>query len=91
MFSMQFMKIFIVVCFDLQLTDVLFTELPRVRLDRVRRSSKYLFDAHPTLCEVPEECEGYLDATNGDESSFDPQEFQHRLDINTTLNSPLGK
>lgn len=70
---------------------MLFAELPRVRLDRVRRPNKYFFDAHPTLSEVPEECEGYLDAPNADENPMDPDELQHRLDLNTTLTSPLGK
>lgn len=70
-----------------QLTDVLFAELPRVRLDRIRRPSKFLFDAHPTLSEVPEECEGYLDGGTDDIS----QSSDFRLDLNTTLTSPLGK
>lgn len=71
---------------------MLFAELPRVRLDRIRRPNKFLFDAHPTLSEVPEECEGYMDAMN-DESSLnaDSLEFQQRLDLNTTLTSPLGE
>lgn len=69
---------------------MLFAELPRVRLDRIRRPSKFLFDAHPTLSEVPEECEGYLDA-NQDEMSQHGDDFQQRLDLNTTLTSPLGE
>lgn len=69
---------------------MLFAELPRVRLDRIRRPSKLFFDAHPTLCEVPEECEGYLDASADDPNS-DSLDFQQRLELNTTLNSPLGK
>lgn len=73
----------------MQLTDMLFAELPRVRLDRIRRPSKFLFDAHPTLSEVPEECEGYLDGGFDDESQH--SDFQQRLDLNTTLTSPLGK
>ncbi|XP_055301606.1 ras GTPase-activating protein raskol isoform X6 [Sitodiplosis mosellana] len=74
---------------ELSLTDVLFAELPRVRLDRIRRPNKFLFDAHPTLSEVPEECEGYLDG-GGDELS-QTSDFQQRLDLNTTLTSPLGE
>lgn len=70
---------------------MLFAELPRVRLDRVRRPTKFLFDAPPTLSEVPEECEGYLDASNGEEQSLNQHELQQRLELNTTLNSPLGK
>ncbi|XP_031621273.1 probable Ras GTPase-activating protein isoform X3 [Contarinia nasturtii] len=70
-----------------KLTDVLFAELPRVRLDRIRRPSKFLFDAHPTLSEVPEECEGYLDGGTDDISHN--SDFQQRLDLNTTLTSPL--
>lgn len=70
----------------MQLTDMLFAELPRVRLDRIRRPTKFLFDAPPTLSEVPEECEGYLE----DQSQY-IDDFQQRLDLNTTLNSPLGK
>lgn len=69
---------------------MLFAELPRVRLDRVRRPNKFIFDAAPTLSEVPEESEGYLDASDN-EQSLDPQELQQRLDMNTTLTSPLGK
>lgn len=65
---------------------MLFAELPRVRLDRIRRPTKFFFDAPPTLSEVPEECEGYLD-----EQSQHIDDFQQRLDLNTTLNSPLGK
>lgn len=72
-----------------QLTDVMFAELPRVRLDGAHRTNKFLFDAHPTLCEVPEECEGYLDASNTED--FDQQDFQQRLELNTTLISPLGE
>lgn len=68
----------------------MFAELPRVRLDGAHRTTKFSFDAHSTLCEVPEECEGYLDASLPDDSSgqFD---FQQRLDLNTTLTSPLGE
>ena len=65
---------------------MLYAELPRVRLDRIRRPTKFSFDAQPTLTEVPEECEGYLD-----EQSEHTDDFQQRLDLNTTLNSPLGK
>lgn len=65
---------------------MLFAELPRVRLDRIRRPTKFLFDAPPTLSEVPEECEGYLE-----EQSQHMDDFQQRLDLNTTLTSPLGK
>lgn len=68
---------------------MLFAELPRVRLDRIRRPSKFLFDVHPTLSEVPEECEGYLDA-NQDEIS-QHEHFHQHLDFNTTLTSPLGE
>lgn len=68
---------------------MLFAELPRVRLDRIRRPSKLFFDAPSTLSEVPEECEGYLDASQADDSS--QHDFEHRLDFNTTLRSPLGK
>lgn len=70
---------------------MLFAELPRVRLDRVRRPTKFLFDVHQTLSEVPEECEGYLDATNPDEQSLDQHELHQRLELNTTLTSPLGE
>ncbi|XP_036339431.1 ras GTPase-activating protein raskol-like, partial [Rhagoletis pomonella] len=38
-----------------ELTDVLFNEYPRVRLDRVRRPAKALWDGPPTLCEEPED------------------------------------
>lgn len=69
---------------------MLFAELPRVRLDRVRRPNKFIFDTTSTLSEVPEESEGYLDASDK-EQSLDPQELQQRLDLNTTLTSPLGK
>lgn len=72
---------------QMQLTDVMFAELPRVRLDGAHRTNQFLFDAHPTLCEVPEECEGYMDP----EDHFDQQSFQQRLELNTTLNSPLGE
>lgn len=68
---------------------MLFAELPRVRLDRIRRPNKFLFDAHPTLSEVPEECEGYLDG--GLDEISQSSDFQQRLDLNTTLTSPLGK
>lgn len=71
---------------------MLFAELPRVRLDRIRRPTKFLFDAHPTLSEVPEECEGYLDTIQDETSQYgDSQDFQQRLDLNTTLTSPLGE
>lgn len=66
---------------------MMFAELPRVRLDRIRRPTKFSFDLHPTLSEVPEECEGYLEM---DEISHN-SDYQHRLDLNTTLTSPLGK
>lgn len=72
-----------------QLTDMLFAELPRVRLDRIRRPNKFLFDAHPTLSEVPEECEGYLD--DGLDEISHSSDFQQRLELNTTLISPLGE
>lgn len=75
---------------QMQLTDVMFAELPRVRLDGVHRTNQFLFDAHPTLCEVPEECEGYLDSSNP-EDHFDQHDFQQRLELNTTLTSPLGE
>ncbi|XP_067637261.1 ras GTPase-activating protein raskol isoform X2 [Eurosta solidaginis] len=38
-----------------ELTDVLFNEYPRVRLDRVRRPAKALWDGPPTLREEPED------------------------------------
>ncbi|XP_011192266.1 ras GTPase-activating protein raskol [Zeugodacus cucurbitae] len=38
-----------------ELTDVLFNEYPRVRLDRVRRPAKSLWDGPPTLPEEPED------------------------------------
>lgn len=68
----------------------MFAELPRVRLDGAHRTNKFLFDAHQTLSEVPEECEGYLDASNPEEN-FEQQQFQQRLELNTTLISPLGE
>lgn len=78
----------------IQLTDILFAELPRVRLDRVRRpSTKHLFDPHPTLCEVPEENESYLDSPHSDdfnEHLEQQQHLHHQLELNTTLGSPLG-
>lgn len=66
----------------LQLTDILFAELPRVRLDRVRRPAKSIFDTHSTLREVPEESDN-----QGDNYA----DTQLNLDLNTTLGSALGK
>ncbi|CAD7087488.1 unnamed protein product [Hermetia illucens] len=56
-----------------ELTDILFTEFPRVRLDRVRRPIKPLWDAPPTVTEEPEDSDGY----------------QMDIALNTTLNSDL--
>ncbi len=65
-----------------QLTDILFAELPRVRLDRVRRPAKSIFDTHSTLREVPEESDN-----QGDNYA----DIQHNIDLNTTLGSALGE
>ncbi|XP_055912329.1 ras GTPase-activating protein raskol isoform X2 [Eupeodes corollae] len=41
-----------------ELTDVLFNEYPRVRLDRVRKPAKVLWNGPPTVCEETEESDG---------------------------------
>ncbi|XP_037931903.1 ras GTPase-activating protein raskol-like [Teleopsis dalmanni] len=58
-----------------ELTDVLFNEYPRVRLDRARRPAKVLWDGPPTLPEEPED------------SDTCPMDIA----LNTTLYSELGK
>lgn len=61
------------------MTDILFAELPRVRLDRVRRPAKSIFDT--TLREVPEESDN-----QGDNYA----DTQQHIELNTTLGSALG-
>ncbi|XP_049311557.1 ras GTPase-activating protein raskol isoform X7 [Bactrocera dorsalis] len=60
---------------EISLTDVLFNEYPRVRLDRVRRPAKSLWDGPPTLPEEPED------------SDTCPMDIA----LNTTLYSELGE
>lgn len=62
-----------------QLTDIFFADLPRVRLDRVRRPMK----PAPTLREVPEENENFCESQQ--------QQQMEQLELNTTLGSTLGE
>lgn len=75
MFSFIFQPSFLLSL--LQLTDILFGELPRVRLDRCcRRNYKQMWDGPPTLDEEPEESDGAVSAD--------------RIAINTTIGT-LGQ
>lgn len=76
------------------MTDILFAELPRIRLDWVRRPIKSTFDQHPILHEVPEECEKYAEMQNDEqmnENGLQHKQIQYHLDLNTTIGSALGK
>ncbi|XP_055388443.1 ras GTPase-activating protein raskol-like [Condylostylus longicornis] len=42
-----------------ELADILFTECPRVRLDRIRKPNKVIWNGPPTLEEEPEEYDEY--------------------------------
>lgn len=87
--------------FYFQLTDILFAELPRIRLDWVHRPIKHTFETHPILHEVPEEeCEKYAEMHEQTDHDHDKhrqkqqqqqQQIQYHLELNTTIGSALGK
>lgn len=61
---------------SVQLTDIMCNEYPRVRLDRVRRPTKIVWDGPPTLQEEPE-----------DSDTSCPMDIA----LNTTMYSEIGK
>jgi len=61
----------------LQLADVFFADLPRIRLDRRPRSRKTIWEPQPTLHEEVEDENAYNNASN--------------IELNTTLQSCLGE
>lgn len=66
-----------------QLTDVLFAELPRVRIDRQQRTRKTIWEPpQPTLHEEVEDENGTI--------SFNNQSNQH-IELNSTLRNGLGE
>lgn len=65
-----------------QLGDVCYEDIPRVRLDRVRRPAKALWDGPPTLAEENEDSDTCLG--NGMNGLND-------IVLNTTLYNDLGK
>lgn len=69
---------------DLQLGDVCYEDIPRVRLDRVRRPAKALWDGPPTLAEENEDSDSCVGGSGGMSGIND-------IVLNTTLYSELGK
>ncbi|KAI8035545.1 hypothetical protein M5D96_011593, partial [Drosophila gunungcola] len=63
--------------------DVCYEDIPRVRLDRVRRPAKALWDGPPTLAEENEDSDSCVGGSGGMSGIND-------IVLNTTLYSELG-
>ncbi|KAH8354644.1 hypothetical protein KR084_000715 [Drosophila pseudotakahashii] len=65
--------------------DVCYEDIPRVRLDRVRRPAKAFWDGPPTLAEENEDSDSCVGGGSGEMSGI------NAIVLNTTLYSELGE